>query len=189
MTRVAAIADRSEVAAEYHDVVDSVLEVFGRIRGPHSILLLSPPAEAVVVAMSRYFRGDTLVKSPQRELAAITAAREKDSLYVWAAQVDNARRAGLSEETIAAIRDGRDPGSLPPEDAAIVRYVQQLSRTNRVEQPAFDALKERYGIAWLVELTTLAGYFGMLAGVVNAFEVPAAEGGDALPVGNGRAGD
>lgn len=183
MTRVAAIADKSEVAAEYHDVVDSVIEVFGRIRGPHTILLLSPPAEALIVELSRYFRGDTLVKSPQRELAAITAARERDALYVWAAQVDNARRAGLAEDTIAAVRDRLDPSSLGTEEAAIVTYVQQLCRRNRVDQPVFDDLRARYGVPWLVELTALVGYFGMLAGVVNAFEVPAPDGGDALPVG------
>jgi hypothetical protein len=31
-------------------------------------------------------------------------------------------------------------------------------------------------------MTTVVGYYGMLAGVVNAFEVPAAPDGDALPV-------
>jgi 4-carboxymuconolactone decarboxylase len=122
------------------------------------------------------------VKPPQRELAAITAAREKDSLYVWAAQEGNARRAGISEATIAAVRERRDAKALSPGEAAIVTYVQQLMRHNRVDQPSFDALKDEYGVPWLVELTTMAGYFGMLAGVVNAFEVPTPEGGDALPV-------
>ena len=182
MPRVKPIADRSEVAAEHQDVVDSVMAVFGQIRGPHTILLLSPPLERIVVALSGYFRGETLVKSPQRELAAITAARERDALYVWGAQVDNARRAGISEATIAAVRDRAEPARLSTEEAEIVTYVQQLCRRNRVEQPAFDALLQRYGTQWLVELTTMAGYFGMLAGVVNAFEVPTHAGGDPLPV-------
>jgi 4-carboxymuconolactone decarboxylase len=183
MARVSQITDKSQVPVEHHDTVDNVLEVFGDIRGPHTVLLLSPPVEAQVIGLARFFRSDaTLVRSPLRELAAITVAREKDSLYVWAAQVANARREGLSEATIAAIRDKQDRAVLAPEEAEVVGYVQQLLRTNCVDQSAFDALRDRHGVPWLVELTAVIGYFGLLTGVVNAFEVPAAPGGDALPV-------
>ena len=42
MPRVAPITGKSDVPAEYHDVVDGVLQVFGQIRGPFSMLLHSP---------------------------------------------------------------------------------------------------------------------------------------------------
>ena len=51
-------------------------------------------------------------------------------------------------------------------------------RTNRVEQAVFDALRERHGAQWLVELTAIANFYVALCGVVNAFDVPAPEGGD-----------
>jgi hypothetical protein len=47
--------------------------------------------------------------------------------------------------------------------------------------PAFDALKERYGVQWLVELTAAVNYFAFLCGIVIAFEVPAPPDGDQLP--------
>jgi hypothetical protein len=59
--------------------------------------------------------------------------------------------------------------------------VRQLIRDNRVDQSAFDALQQRYGTQWLVELTAVVNYFGILAGIVNAFEVPAPPDGDKLP--------
>jgi hypothetical protein len=43
-------------------------------------------------------------------------------------------------------------------------------------------LKNRHGVQWLVELTVAANYYGLLCGVVNAFEVPAPPDGDKLPV-------
>jgi hypothetical protein len=55
-------------------------------------------------------------------------------------------------------------------------------RTNRVDQAAFEALKKRYSVQWLVELTAAANYFALLSGVVNAFEVAAPADGDKLPV-------
>jgi hypothetical protein len=36
-------------------------------------------------------------------------------------------------------------------------------------------------VQWVVELTAIANYFGLLSGVVNAFEVPAPDDGDKLP--------
>ena len=45
MPRIAPVSDKSQVAPEHQHVVDAVLEVFGGLRGPHSILLHSPEAE------------------------------------------------------------------------------------------------------------------------------------------------
>ena len=182
MPRVEPIADRAQVAAEYQHIADGVLKVFGNLRGPHSVLLLTPQLDEPVLSLGNFFRYDSLVKSPERELAVITAAREKDCLYVWAAQTGAGRRAGLREEAITLIRERGDPDALSPDEAAIVTYVQQLLRTNRVDQPVFDAIKDRYGVEWLIEMTALVGYYAMLAGVVNSVELPTPDGGDILPV-------
>jgi 4-carboxymuconolactone decarboxylase len=182
MPRVTPVSDKSEVAPEHQYVVDGVLEVFGAIRGPHSILLHTPALDEHALALGNYFRYASVVKSPEKELAIITAAREKDCLYVWAAQVAAGRRGGLREEAIATVRDRGDTSNLEPGEAAIVNYVRELFRNNRVQQSTFDALKDRYGVQWLIEMTTVVGYYGMLAGVVNAFELPGPEGGDVLPV-------
>ena len=50
------------------------------------------------------------------------------------------------------------------------------------DDKAFDALKTRYSVQWLVELTAAANYFALLSGIVNAFEVTAPADGDKLPV-------
>lgn len=182
MPRVAPIADRSEVPHEYQDVAEGVIQTFGGFRGPHSIMLLAPRLDERVLALGNFFRHDSVVKSPGKELAIITAVREKDCLYIWSAQVGAARRGGLREEAIAVVKERRDAAELQPEEAAIVNYVRQLFQKNRVDQATFDAIKDRYGVQGLVELTTVVGYYAMLAGVVNSVELPAPEDGDKLPV-------
>ena len=182
MPRIAPISDKSQVAKEYEHVADGVLKVFGQFRGPHSILLHAPQLDQYALNMGNHFRYDSICKSPEKELAIITGMRERDCLYVWAAQVGAGRRAGLREEAIAVVKERRDTSSLLPHEAEIVTYVRQLFRNNRVEQPVFDALKQRYGIPWLVEMTAVVGYYAMLAGVVNAFEVAPPPDGDPLPV-------
>ena len=182
MPRVKPVSDKSEVPAQYHHVFDGVMEVFGQIRGPNSILLLAPAADEPVLKLGNYFRYDSVVKSPEKELAIIAGTREKDCLYVWAAQVAAGRRGGLSEAAIDVVKHRRDTAGLQPHEAEIINYVRQLVRNNRVDQATFDALKDRYGVPWLIEMTTVVGYYGMLAGVVNSFEVDPPADGDVLPV-------
>jgi len=181
MPRVAPITGKSDVAPEHAAIVDGVVEMFGNVRGPFSILLHSPKLAERVLSLVKFYRDESVVEGRLRSLAILTAVREREAAYVWAAQVGAARRAGVREEAIDLIRAKGDPASLPQEEREIVAYTRQLMRTNRVDQAAFDALQKRHGTKWLVELTAAANYFALLAGVVNAFEVPAPPDGDKLP--------
>jgi len=176
MPRFAPVTGKSDVPAEHHHVVDAVVEVFGNVRGPFSVLLHSPTLAERVLGLVKFFRDESVVEGRLRSLAILTAVREREAAYVWAA-----RRAGVREAAIDLIRAEGDPATLPDEEREIVAYTRQLIRTNRVDQAAFDALAKRHGTQWLVELTAAANYFAMLSGVVNAFEVPAPADGDRLP--------
>jgi 4-carboxymuconolactone decarboxylase len=181
MPRIAPVTGKSDVPAEHHHVVDSVVEVFGGVRGPFSVLLHSPKLAERVLPLVKFFREDSVVEGRLRSIAILTAVREREAAYVWAAQVGAARRAGLREEVIDLLRAKGDPAALPAEEREIVTYVRQLMRTNRIDQSAFDALSKRHNAQWLVELTAAANYFALLSGMVNAFEVAAPADGDKLP--------
>jgi len=180
MPRIAPITGKADVAPEHHGVVDEVVTVFGNVRGPFSIMLHSPKLAEKVIKLVGFFRDESAVEGKLRSLAILAAVREREAAYVWSAQVGAARRAGLREAAIDALR-ARSEAGLTPEELDIVRYARQLVRTNRVDQALFDTLKDRYGAQWLVELTAAAGYFQMLGNIVNAFEVPAPPDGDKLP--------
>ena len=181
MPRIAPITGKQDVAAEHHHVVDGVQKTFGNVRGPFSVLLHSPRLAEKVLPLVHFFRDESVVDPKLRSVAILTAVREREAAYVWAAQVGAARRNGLGENVIDLLRAKGDPGALPAEERDIVTYVRQLMRTNRVDQKTFDALKGRHDEQWMIELTAAANYFAMLSGVVNAFEVPAPPDGDKLP--------
>lgn len=178
MPRVPPVTGKADVAPEHAAVVDRVTEIFGNVRGPFSILLHSPELAACLVQLVPFYRDVSVVEGRLRSLAILTAARERQAAYVWAAQTAAARRAGVREEAIDVIRARSDPAGLTAEERDIIVYTRQLMRTNRVDKAVFDTLKDRYGVKWLVELTAAANFFALLAGMVNAFEVPAPEGGD-----------
>lgn len=181
MPRVAPITGKPDVPAEHHAIVDAVVKVFGGVRGPFSMLLHSPKLAERVLPLVTFFRDESVVDAKLRSVAILTAVREREAAYVWAAQVAAARRNGLREEVIDLIRAKGDPGKLAVDEREIVTYVRQLMRTNKSDRAVFDALEKRHGVQWLVELTAAANYFALLSGVVNAFEVAAPPDGDKLP--------
>src|SRR5467141_2210566 len=182
MPRVTPVASKADVAPEHQAVVDDVLGVFGAIRGPFSMMLHSPEMTKRLLPLVPFFRDESVVEGKLRSVGILAAVREREAAYVWAAQVAAARRNGVREEAIDLLRAKGDAGKLPADERDIVTYTRQLMRTNRVDQGIFDALKSRYGVQWLVELTAAANYFALLSGVVNAFEVAAPPDGDKLPV-------
>src|SRR5215831_1612 len=141
MPRIAPVTGKSDVPAEHHAVVDDVLKVFGSIRGPFSMLLHSPKLAALLLPLVTFNREDNVVEPKLRSVAILSAVREREAAYVWAAQVGAARRAGVAEEVIDLIRAKSDPASLPDEERDIVTFVRQLLRTNRIDQAVFDRLK------------------------------------------------
>jgi len=178
MPRIPPIAAKTDMAPEHQYVFDQVMGVFGRVRGPFSMLLHSPKLAERLLPMVPFAREGTIVEPQLRQIAVLTMVREKDANYVWAAQVDASRRAGLRDAVIDLLRAKGDPSGLPEDERDIIVYARQLVRTNRVEQAVFDALLKRHGKQWLVELTAIANFYVALCGVVNAFDVAVPEGGD-----------
>ncbi len=181
MPRVAPVAASSELPVEHRAVADAVIKMYGQIRGPWGMLLHSPDLAARLLPLVSFFHDESIVEGKLRSLAILAAVRELGAEYVWAAQVAAARRNGVREELIELIRAKGDPGKLAAEEREIVAYARQLQRTNRVDQAMFDALKNRYGVQWLVELTAVMGYFALVSGIANAFEVATPPDGDKLP--------
>ncbi len=178
MARVPQIAGKADVPEPYQYVVDQVLEVFGRVRGPFSILLHSPALAERLLPMVPFNREQTVVEAPLRLVGILATVREKEAAYVWAAQVRSARDNGLREAAIDVLRAKGDVNALQPEERDVAIYARQLALTNRVDQSVFDTLQKRHGTQWLVELTAIMGFYGALSTVVNAFEVPAPDDGD-----------
>jgi 4-carboxymuconolactone decarboxylase len=181
--RVTPVSRRDQVAEEHRPVFDAVAEGRGSVRGPFSILMHSPALCRRHLDVGSYLRFASPVKTAARELAIIATAREKDCPYIWAAHAPAARRAGVSDDAVAVVRDRDDLGTLGAAEHDLVDYVRQLLRTNRITQALFDRMQSQYGVTGLVDLTCLVGHYGIVAGILNAFEVAPAPDAEGLPLG------
>ncbi|MBI2871608.1 MAG: carboxymuconolactone decarboxylase family protein [Chloroflexi bacterium] len=170
MARLPAVK-REELAPEHQATYDYIVGSRGRLGGPFRILLYSPAIADLVGKLGGYIRYESPLDPGLRELAILTATREADCQYAWTAHHQEARKAGVPEPIIEAVRDRKAPTGLPPREATVVRYALELLRKHRVSQQTFNAAMEMLGKASLVDLTVTVGYYGMMAGVLNAFEV------------------
>jgi 4-carboxymuconolactone decarboxylase len=145
------------------------------------MLLHCPPLAEHAMRLGAYVRFEGELDKRVRVLAAMTVAREFDAVYIWGAQTGQARKQGVPEATIAAIREKHSCG-LPPEDAQIVDFARDLIRRHRVSPAVMKALQDRFGNFQLVELTGTIGYYSFLAMTANACELESAPGAEVLKV-------
>lgn len=90
---------------------------------------------------------------------------------MWNAHALAARREGVSDALVDAIRDKAPLPSISQEKSVIINYCREFYRNHKVRQENFDAALQVYGPQHLVELTALIGNYAQTAFFLNAFEV------------------
>src|SRR5215831_12231960 len=144
MARLTSITSKDQVPAKDHAIADAIVGSRGALQGPFTMFMHSPEIAGRVAHLGAYVRFEGSLDMRARVLAAITVAREFEAVYVWGAQTGGARRLGVPETTITAIRENHSRG-IPPEDAAIVEFTRQLLRRHRIDEATAKAMLERFG--------------------------------------------
>ncbi len=181
MARLSLITSRDQVPAEDRAAVDAIVASRGSLQGPFTMFLHCPELAGRAAHLGAFVRFEGSLDMRVRVLAAMTVAREFEAMYVWGAQSGGARRLGVPDETITAIREKHSRG-ITPEDAQIVDFTRQLLAKHRVDNALFKAMQQRLGNKDLIQLTGTIGYYSLLCMTVNACELEAGEGAEVLKV-------
>lgn len=107
----------------------------------------------------------------QTEALILRTALLCGSRYEWTQHVALARRAGLGDEQIEAVR--ADPGSelLSEPTRALLTIVPELLDRHRVGEQTHGRLARHFGPDDVLEAIMLVGNYAMLAGALNSFGV------------------
>jgi alkylhydroperoxidase family enzyme len=119
----------------------------------------------------------------EREIVILRATARAGGEYEWGVHVAFfAARVGLTEAQIAASVHG-DPGdpAWSPRERLLMRLVDQLHDTARLDDALWGELAAAFESAQLVELVVLAGFYRTISSVVNAFAVAREEGAPRFP--------
>ena len=176
MARLPSITSEQLNPDEWH-YLDEIVKSRGSVRGPYGMLLHSPKLAARVAATGEFVRFESgFLSNALKEVVILATAREINSQYEFSAHARLAREAGVSEDTIRTIASGAAPEPLSGDEEMLARYTIELLRDRKISDPAFNAVKDRFGPQGTVELTVLIGHYLLVGQVLAAFDVELAPG-------------
>jgi 4-carboxymuconolactone decarboxylase len=150
------------------------------LRGPFSALLYSPEMGDRAQKLGEQVRFHNSLPAPLKELAILAVARHWTAQYEWYAHRRLALEAGLDGAIIDAIAQGKRPGKLTPEEAAIYTFASELLATKEVSDATFAAVQQRFGEQGVVDLICTMGYYSLVSMTLNANRYPLPEGAEPL---------
>lgn len=155
-----------------------LVDTQGGLRGPFNAMLYSPEIGDAVQQLGALIRFSSSLPTELREVAILTVAQHWQAEFEWYAHALIAKREGLEDAVIDAIKSGRTPDA-DDEITTVYRFASELLQQHRVSAETYGAATDLFGEQSVVELVFLVGYYTFIAGTLNAFEVPVPEGAQA----------
>ncbi len=167
------VVSRDMVPKEFGEAFDELTAATGGAitGGPGSITINSPEMARRRGHLTNYLRFESTFPKRIQELAILTTARAMDCQYIWNAHAPAARREGVSDALVDAIRDKQPLPAMAADETAIVNFGREFFDTHKVDGKTFQAALDQFGRQYLVELTALMGHYAQTAFFLNAFEV------------------
>lgn len=173
-----------DLDAEQRAVYDALADPPGRVRldpdgslqGPFDAMLRAPRSGAALQLVGAALRYRSVLPERVRELATLLVAAHHRSAFEWYAHAPLAAAVGLPDALVEAVRIG---GSVEPDDPAeraAAVAVAQLLTSGDVDDDAWAAAVDTLGEPGAVELTTLVGYYSLLALQMRVLRVPLPDG-------------
>lgn len=144
----------------------------GSLAGPFNAMLHAPAVGGPLQELGAALRTRGGLPGRARELAVLAVAAHHRSAFEWWAHSVIAADLGVPGELVDAVR-AQDP-TVRAGDAveqAVLDATRTLLGTGDLDDGRYAAARDALGDAGLVELTTLVGYYCLLAMQLRVFRV------------------
>jgi len=111
-----------------------------------------------------------------KEVAICTVGAFFHSKFEFAAHADLARKAGVDDAVVEALRTGATPAFADPREAAAHRVAATLLREHRLDDALYAKARDALTETGLIELVATVGYYCLVSFTLNAFQIPLREG-------------
>lgn len=163
------MADNGALTPRQSQVLDLILSgPRGKIVGPLRAALHNPDLAEQWQGLGRVLRFEISLPKRARELAILLVGRRWNCNLEFHLHTAEAHEAGIEPDIIDAIRRCALPTLSKPADRDVYRYTRLLLLDGKVDDAAHAAIVARWGVAGVVELTALVGYYSMVALMLNA---------------------
>jgi len=93
------------------------------------------------------------------------------SRYMWVQHVALARSVDVSEAHVEAIPRGADAEVYTNVEKLVLRFTDEMTENIKVSETTYHALAEHLNARCLMELAIAIGMYGMMARIMDTFEV------------------
>jgi 4-carboxymuconolactone decarboxylase len=128
-----------------------VADIFARggpetpLSGPLAWAAYNPHVATALLDVHDGAMGQSTLSTAIRELSVLVACRETDYTLEWNAHVGQAANAGISQEAIEIVREGKAIRGLSDEEAAVIQFGRELLGEHRMGSDTFATAVELFG--------------------------------------------
>jgi len=144
--------------------------------GPFEPMMYSPDVMTLARSMGDYLRFHSSIGNTLSELVILVTSREWSQDYEWSFHYPIALKAGISKSIADAIADGRRPAAMSADEEIVYDFTTELLRNKSVSDATFDRAEQRFGKKGAVDMTAIAGYYGLLAMQLNMARYQSGDG-------------
>lgn len=148
----------------------------GRLIGPFVPLLRSPEFMSRLQKTGEYLRFHSALGARLSEFVILLTARQWTQQFEWFAHHPIALKAGVKADVAQAIAEGRRPLGMAEDEEVAYDFLDELFRTQGVSDTAYSRAVTKFGEQGVIDMLGVAGYYSMLAMIMNVARTPVPDG-------------
>ncbi len=148
----------------------------GTLGGPFDPWLESEEMARRLVGMGDFFRFRTSVDRRYIELVILVTGQFWQAQFEWFAHEPMARKAGVSESTISAVKSGTKPEFEDQGEAIAYAIANEINQHHELSEDTYHGACAYFGRQGLSELLGLSGFYTTVSMTLNAFKIPLPDG-------------
>jgi alkylhydroperoxidase family enzyme len=157
----------------------SLVDDSGRLLGPPAVWVLSPPVGRALEQFGGAIRYELTLPARASEIAILLVAHHYQSPFELHAHTRAGAAAGLSPDDLDALATGAPPALTTETEEACYAVARRLLAAGTLDDDEYARAAGVLGTRGLFELSTLVGYYAMLAIQLSVFGlVPPGDAGD-----------
>ena len=157
----------------------SLVDESGRLQGPPAAWVLAPALGRALEQLGGAVRYERTLPARASEIAILMVAHHHRSPFELHAHTRAGTAAGLSQADLDALAAGQPPALVTAEERMIHAVTRQILAAGTVDDEEYARAVSVLGTGGLFELTTLIGWYAMLAVQLSVFGLlPPGEPGD-----------
>jgi 4-carboxymuconolactone decarboxylase len=172
MPRLPAVR-RDQLSGDHQRLYDVIVGTRqAGLAGPFSALIHNATIAGPANELHNAFRLNGKLDRRLFEMLVLIVAGEWSAAYAWSVHERLARKAGLAPAIIDAIQARRRPGDMRRDETLIYDLTNELLQNRTVSAQTYEAAVADLGREEMIEAVAAVGFYSMLCGVINAFEIP-----------------